>query len=442
MDSLTNSPSAAGSLSGKLVFPADRFDRLTHYAFRYPAKFHPPVVRALIERYSKRGDVCLDPFNGSGTLQVEAMTLGRNSVGFDIDPLAVFVSEAKTRVHDVEKLAVRSDEILSAIKKLRELNPKNDQHLLNDIPDQAFNDIVLREGLSVPQIPKIKHWFRNICILQLARIKKVIDGLAFDSHQKGFFLLCFASIIRNSSNADPTPVSGLEVTAHMRRLEAEGRKIDVLSLFEKAVRTNLLGAKAFSVAAHQGTWANSEVRDARRAAFPPVSVDVVITSPPYHNAVDYYRRHQLEMFWLGLANSAKERQDLLPGYIGRHNVPQALKFEQTPALPTVAGHWERVMRDVKPRRADDFLHYFWSMSAVFGQLNTLLPKGGKAVFVVGNSQFQGEQIPTTDIFQEMAAGRFSHVETLWYPIKNRYMSYKRRNGADIDTEYVLVFSNR
>jgi hypothetical protein len=27
----------------------------------------------------------------------------------------------------------------------------------------------------------------------------------------------------------------------------------------------------------------------------------------------------------------------------------------------------------------------------------------------------------------------------WYPVKNRHMSYGRRNGANIDREYVLVF---
>jgi DNA modification methylase len=36
-------------------------------------------------------------------------------------------------------------------------------------------------------------------------------------------------------------------------------------------------------------------------------VDAVITSPPYHGAVDYYRRHQLEMFWLDSTSSQADR---------------------------------------------------------------------------------------------------------------------------------------
>src|SRR5262249_55559426 len=74
---------------------AREFDQLTHYLFRYPAKFHPPVARALLERYSEPGDTVLDPFCGSGTLLVEALVSDRSSVGIDVDPVATLVSRAK-----------------------------------------------------------------------------------------------------------------------------------------------------------------------------------------------------------------------------------------------------------------------------------------------------------------------------------------------------------
>ena len=53
--------------------------RLTHYLFRYPAKFHPPVVAALFHRFTSPGDVVLDPFVGSGTALVEGTLLDRNA---------------------------------------------------------------------------------------------------------------------------------------------------------------------------------------------------------------------------------------------------------------------------------------------------------------------------------------------------------------------------
>jgi methylase of polypeptide subunit release factors len=71
--------------------------RLTHYLFRYPAKFHPPVARALIDKYSEPGQTIFDPFCGSGTSAVESLATGRNAVGMDIDPVAIAVATAKTR---------------------------------------------------------------------------------------------------------------------------------------------------------------------------------------------------------------------------------------------------------------------------------------------------------------------------------------------------------
>ena len=70
--------------------------RLTHQTFRYPAKFHPPVVHSLIRAYTTAGQTLLDPFCGSGTLLLAAASEGRNAIGTDVDPLAVFVAQAKT----------------------------------------------------------------------------------------------------------------------------------------------------------------------------------------------------------------------------------------------------------------------------------------------------------------------------------------------------------
>src|SRR5262245_2687564 len=81
----------------RLRFDSAREARLTHYLFRYPAKFHPPVAAALIRQYTRRGDVILDPFCGSATLLVEARVLHRHGIGLDVDPVAAFIAGVKTR---------------------------------------------------------------------------------------------------------------------------------------------------------------------------------------------------------------------------------------------------------------------------------------------------------------------------------------------------------
>ena len=58
---------------------------LTHRFYRYPARFSPIFARACIEAFSKPGDLVLDPYMGGGTTVVEAMALGRQAVGSDIN---------------------------------------------------------------------------------------------------------------------------------------------------------------------------------------------------------------------------------------------------------------------------------------------------------------------------------------------------------------------
>lgn len=55
----------------------------------HPARFIPEVPRKFILLFSHRGETVLDPFCGSGTTNVEALKLGRNSIGIDVNPKSV-----------------------------------------------------------------------------------------------------------------------------------------------------------------------------------------------------------------------------------------------------------------------------------------------------------------------------------------------------------------
>ncbi len=71
---------------------------LTHNFYRYPARFSPTFVRAVIRAFTREGDLILDPYVGGGTSLVEACALGRHAIGVDISELAEFVASVKTTV--------------------------------------------------------------------------------------------------------------------------------------------------------------------------------------------------------------------------------------------------------------------------------------------------------------------------------------------------------
>ena len=121
-----------GSLDGQqsvysqLITPAyqgGKFNRtrspnqyLTHWIYPYRGKFHPQMVRALLNIIGvKPGAMVADPYLGSGTAAVEASLLGANFTGIDLSPLCVMLSRVKTQsVYAVSKIRARVREILDA----------------------------------------------------------------------------------------------------------------------------------------------------------------------------------------------------------------------------------------------------------------------------------------------------------------------------------------
>jgi DNA modification methylase len=424
---------------------APRDQRYNHNIFRYPAKFHPPIARALIERFSAPGEAVLDPFCGSGTLLVEGMLAGRIVVGTDVDPLAVFVSYAKTRKYGIDALTSRAAQIISVLERMRDADCDWFGDFYKDISKRAYKQALPEVEAWVPTIPNVEHWFRRRVILQLARIAKELRRRCKSEDERLFFTLCLAAIIRNASNADPVPVSGLEVTHHMKVREEAGRAIDPYGLLMSSITKGIRATATFVCALPRSSLhANVHRMDAR--LLEPATtgfVDAVITSPPYLSAVDYYRRHQLEMYWLGLVTSQPDRLRLLPQYIGRHGVSAGqLKDMVTPVRSRLARHWLRHLEEKTPERARTLRHYAVSMARALDSMLEVTRPGGKVIIVIGDSRIQEEIFPTGKLIQELAPHRLELSDVLWYPLENRYMSYKRRNGANIKLERVLVFNRK
>lgn len=81
----------------------------------HPAPFPVELPKRLIELYTYKSDVVLDPFMGSGTTAVASIRTGRHFIGFDTDP--DYVSTAKTRIKEEKaKLSARRKSVLPAVE--------------------------------------------------------------------------------------------------------------------------------------------------------------------------------------------------------------------------------------------------------------------------------------------------------------------------------------
>jgi DNA modification methylase len=100
---------------------------LTHWIYPYKGKFHPQMIRALLNIIQvKEGETVLDPFVGSGTAALECQLLGINFIGVDISPLCYLLSRVKTESIEVmEEIEKNKKEILSEPEKIK--NIKNEK---------------------------------------------------------------------------------------------------------------------------------------------------------------------------------------------------------------------------------------------------------------------------------------------------------------------------
>ncbi|OYT48002.1 hypothetical protein B6U83_04235, partial [Thermoplasmatales archaeon ex4484_36] len=90
---------------------------LTHWIYPYKGKFHPQMIRALLNIIGlNKDDTVLDPFIGSGTTAVEAQLLGINCIGIDISPLCILQSRVKTEsVEVLPEILEWKDKILKRV---------------------------------------------------------------------------------------------------------------------------------------------------------------------------------------------------------------------------------------------------------------------------------------------------------------------------------------
>ena len=114
---------------------------LTHWIYPYKGKFHPQMIRALLNIIGlEQGDTVLDPFIGSGTTAVEAQLLGINCVGIDISPLCVLQSKVKVEAINVlQEIMQWKEEIISGVTNFSSGNKSLDK-TIESIPNEKVKD--------------------------------------------------------------------------------------------------------------------------------------------------------------------------------------------------------------------------------------------------------------------------------------------------------------
>lgn len=242
------------TIATQAFFKAQQFSTgyATHGLFPYRGKFHPQLVKVIINTIGlKHGDLLLDPMLGSGTTCLEARLLGINSIGIDVSPFCVLMSEAKSLAMEIDP------DIL---------------YLL--IPDKLkFLDFI-NQPSAISELPSIIE----------KKIKRL--GISHYDHQ-----------IRSLSKL--LMLIYLDAIGYARRNEAS--TLDKLfgKVFDRYAAT-IRNFRKFTNRV-KIRFGSSYFLQSSSLALPlkDESVDGVITSPPYSFAIDYVDNDKPQLEFLG-----------------------------------------------------------------------------------------------------------------------------------------------
>jgi SAM-dependent methyltransferase len=154
--------------------------------------------------------------------------------------------------------------------------------------------------------------------------------------------------------------------------------------------------------------------DARALPVESSSVDMVITSPPYLNAIDYLRGHKLSLVWMG--HGISEIRALRSGNIGTEVSKESTLNEAMQEAMKVMVEFESLDK----RRLDMVRRYVWDMGKVMKECARVLKREGCAVFVLGDSAIRGVFIKNSEALIQLA--------------ENHGLSLVSRNKRPIETK--------
>ncbi|MGV3660805.1 MAG: DNA methyltransferase [Prosthecobacter sp.] len=251
----------------------------------YIGKLKSSIANFLVERYSHKEDLILDPFCGAGTIPLEAALLGRRVVASDVSSYGVLLTRAKLKAPATLEAAL--NDIDALYTRLSEINSPD----LRQVPlwvRRFFHPKTLKEAINFSSLAATaQHNFLGACLLGVLH------------HQRPGFL--------------SFPSSHLVPYLRTKKFP----KDEFPDLYKYREVRSRVAAKVNRAFRRPAQLEPQLQRKCEQIAIEKLKVskplDAIITSPPYMNALDYTRDNRLRLWMLnkhGLANEHPATRNL------------------------------------------------------------------------------------------------------------------------------------
>lgn len=306
----------------------------------YVGKMKSGMARVLIELYSRRGDVVLDPFSGSGVVPLESALSGRCALANDLSPYAYALTRGKLETPNNEKDAIyRAQTVINEVDRVKSsVNAESVPEWVKEF----FHPETLKEVLAAFKILRENEdYFVMACLLGILH------------HVRPGFLSYPASHLVPYLRKSKYPPDDFPKMYAYRDLRSR-----LLAKVRRAYRRNMLPVD----------WDDRQYQiwRANSMALPinSESVDAIISSPPYFGALDYARDNRLRLWFLG-----------------------CIEWKELDASLTAS---KKV--------------YLPQMLVCLKEMNRVLKPDGHCVLVLGDVERDGELRRTAEILADLAIG--------------------------------------
>lgn len=244
-----------------------------HYLHKYKGKGDPRISRALINLLKvSEGDTILDPFAGSGAFIADAPTMGINAIGIEILNIGKTIAEVKC------SLGISLSELKKHIIKLFERIDSYEKDVITDELQEIRTKMKSGNGSRA---------YENIAqhLPKILFIKKEIDHFKDDDIKKFLHILLSQEVVEFSEKKKTYDI----MTAFKSYVEDR-----YLTLYATRKLAEILGVDFTKnkVTIIKGDSTNMSM-------IPDNSIDGILTSPPYFDALDYIGNNRPSILILG-----------------------------------------------------------------------------------------------------------------------------------------------
>ena len=359
----------------------------------FPARMAPELAMKGLDTTDRKQITVLDPMCGSGTVLAEASKGGHVAIGTDIDPLATLISNCIVNPVTSDSVISGGDFVLDQAVSSRDAS-----HL-------SWPDVETEQFVSF--------WFDEVIARDLSALASVIRTAAVTEELRNYLWCAFSRMIIVKSNGASRAMDLSHSRPHRSR---HTRSMCPFERFEREVRIVAERLSTFLGVLPAAPEGDVLRADARVLPLGEASVDCVITSPPYLNAIDYVRMSKFTLVWLG------------------HSISQ-LRTIRSASMGSEAGKgtefgtnvpWHRFgpLMDLQGRHRCMVARFVYDILRMSEEVSRVLRVGGSFTIIIGNSAIRGVYVENAEIVKWAISQACLDIESEEYreiPDDRRYL---------------------